>query len=323
MEIVCPGCKTRFSFDDRKVGTEGVKLRCSKCHAIFRVVRKSSPPAASPSQPLSRPHGSSAVKVIVANESGAFCAAVKKVLALEPFVVFTYNDGKEAFEAIESLKPDVVLLDVALPSMYGFEICEAVRKDPELAKIKLVLIASIYDKTRYKRSPKSLYGADDYIEKHHIPDMLTPMIYRLVSEQKPLEPPQEKITPKEEEAKALPQELSPQELSAQEARRQELRQGEEEETRPSPVATAPELSDAHVKARRLARIIVSDIVLYNQAKVEEGVKGDTFYNLLSDDIEEGRSLYERRVPEEVRNGTAYLHDAFEELIARKRRELNL
>lgn len=321
MLIVCPGCKTQFSFDETKVGTEGIKLRCSKCHAIFKVVRKSAPAPAPPLQPT-QPSGRNAVKVVVANESGAFCTAVKKVLASEPFDVFTYNDGKEAFAAIESLKPDVVLLDVALPSMYGFEICESVRKNPVLASIKLVLIASIYDKTRYKRSPKSLYGADDYIEKHHIPDALTAMIYRLVAEQKQLETPQGKLPP-QEEATAMPQELTPQERTAQEASRRELRLDEEEETQPSSLASAPELSDAHAKAKRLARIIVSDIVLYNQAKVEEGVKGGTFYKLLADDIGEGRSLYERRVPEEVRNGTAYLHDAFEELIARKRRELNL
>ncbi|HLO24863.1 MAG TPA: zinc-ribbon domain-containing protein, partial [Geobacteraceae bacterium] len=40
MLIVCPSCKTKFSFDDKKVGAVGVKLRCSKCHAIFRVIRK-------------------------------------------------------------------------------------------------------------------------------------------------------------------------------------------------------------------------------------------------------------------------------------------
>ncbi|HEY6839176.1 MAG TPA: response regulator [Geobacteraceae bacterium] len=322
MLIVCPGCKTRFSFDETKVGTEAVKLRCSKCQAIFRVVRKSAPSTPPPPAQSAQSSSSNAVKVVVANESAAFCTAVKKVLATEPFDVFTYNDGKEAFAAIENLKPDVVLLDVALPSMYGFEICEAVRKSPELSSIKLVLIASIYDKTRYKRSPKSLYGADDYIEKHHIPDALTPMIYRLVAEQKQLETPQGKLPP-QEEATAMPQEFTAQERTAQEASRRELRMDEEEETCPASLASAPELSDAHVKAKRLARIIVSDIVLYNQAKVEEGVKGGTFYELLADDIGEGRSLYERRVPEEVRSGTAYLQDAFEELIARKRRELNL
>jgi CheY-like chemotaxis protein len=71
-------------------------------------------------------------------------------------------------DLIEERHPDVVLLDVALPTMYGFEICERIRNTPALSGVKTILIASIYDKTRYKREPQSLYGADDYIEKHHI-----------------------------------------------------------------------------------------------------------------------------------------------------------
>ena len=321
MLIVCPSCKTRFSFDDKKVGAEGIKLRCSKCRAIFKVVRKSAAPSATV-PPVTPPADRPRVTVVVANESDAFCAAVKKVLANEPFAVHTYNDGREALTAIEQLKPEVVLLDVALPSMYGFEVCEAVRKNPELTAVKLILIASIYDKTRYKRSPQSLYGADDYIEKHHIPDALATMIYRLVSDQKPAESPESAPTA-EEEAKAQPQQLSPQELSAQEAARRELRQDEENATLSAPLPDAAPLPEAHIKAKRLARIIVSDVVLYNQAKVEEGVRSGTFYELLADDIAEGRKLYEKRVPPEVRGETSYLNDAFEELISRKRRELNL
>ena len=40
MLIICPSCKTKFSFDDQKVGADGVKLRCSKCRTIFRVARE-------------------------------------------------------------------------------------------------------------------------------------------------------------------------------------------------------------------------------------------------------------------------------------------
>jgi len=331
MLIVCPSCKTKFSFDEHKVSTDGVKLRCSKCHAIFRVIRKA--PASAPvpeikNTSLSQPvpavvQGNLKLKILVANESAAFCGAVKKVLAMEPFEVFTYNDGKTAFAAIEQLKPDVVLLDVALPSMYGFEICEAIRKNPAISTSKLILLASIYDKTRYKRAPNSLYGADGYIEKHHIPDSLVGMIYNLVSGQKSVEPAGGQKLPAEEEGQTAPEWLSKGEIAAQEAVREELKRDEEHETSVPDAPFRPELPEAHVKARRLARIIVSDIVLYNQATVEEGVRKGNFYELLADDIREGRALYARRVSEEIRQDASYLEDAFEELIAKKKREYNL
>jgi len=322
MLIVCPGCRTKFSFDEKKVRADGIKLRCSRCNAIFRVVRKSPEPVAPPSGGTARsllPR----IKVVVANESTAFCKAVTNVLANESFDVYSYNDGREAFNAILQLKPDVILLDVALPSMYGFEICDAIRKNPEIASVKAILIASIYDKTRYKRAPLSLYGADDYIEKHHIPDSLTAMIYRLVSCQKPVEQPRDAQPTDEEEAQAASQQLSSSEMNAQAITRQELKRDEESATSLAMAQSEPEFTEALTKARRLARIIVSDIALYNQTKVEEGIMNGTFYELLADDIAEGRALYIRRVSEEIRKNSSYLEDGFAELIAKKTKELGL
>ncbi|HTG81247.1 MAG TPA: response regulator [Geobacteraceae bacterium] len=324
MLIVCPSCKTKFSFDEQKVGAEGVKLRCSKCSTIFRIVRKA---ASAPPAPVEAPQPAEApaparVTVVVANESPAFCSAVQKVLASEPFDVFTYNDGKVALAAIEQLRPDVVLLDVALPSLYGFEVCEAVRKNPDLSSTKLILIASIYDKTRYKRTPSSFYGADDYIEKHHIPDLLVALIYKLISGQKQVEASRGKKLPVEAEAQAAVDWPSKGELAAQNAAREELKR-DDEETSAVPPPSSTVLPEDHLKAKRLARIIVSDIILYNQGKVEDGIRNGTFYELLADDIGEGRSLYARRVADDIHQATSYLEDAFEELIAKKRREFGL
>lgn len=322
MLIVCPNCKTKLGFDEQKVSAVEIKLRCGKCRALFKIVRKVRQPASPPSSTIPAHGSGSRIMVVVAHESAAFCSAVKKVLAPEPFDVFTYNDGKEALAAIEQIKPEAVLLDVSLPSMYGFEVCEAVRKNPAVSSVKLILIASIYDKTKYKRSPNSLYGADDYIEKHHIPDSLAATIYRLVAGHDPADSALGDNPPAEEGEKVPPQ-LSAQESADQESTLRELQRDEEDVTLPSVSPPAPELSEAHVKARRLARIIVSDIALYNQAEVEEGIRNGNIYTLLADDIREGRALYDRRVPEEIRSCSSYLKEAFEELIAKKKQELNL
>jgi len=101
-----------------------------------------------------------------------------------------------------------------------------------------------------------------------------------------------------------------------------LKHEEEEETTVSP-ETVSRMPEARVKARRLARIIASDIALYNQKAVEEGVRASTFFSLLADDIAEGRALYQQRVAEEIRSTTTYLDDAFSDLIDKVRKELNL
>jgi predicted Zn finger-like uncharacterized protein len=318
MIVGCPSCQTKFRLDDEKVVTE-IRLRCTKCRTIFRVVKRAA--AIAPVQAPSPP-AVSRTSVFVAHESPSFCAAVQKVLSHEPFDVRPFNDGLQVLEAVRGERPAVVLLDVALPSMFGFEVCENIRADGDLSGVKIILIASIYDKTRYKRMPTSLYGADDYVEKHHIPDELAAKIYRLTAGQQPVEQgaPEEKP---DGQAITEPAADSAGELMEQQEQREELRQMEEQETTAPPPHAPQDLSEGHVKARRFARIIVSDIALYNQAKVEEGVRNGTFFDLIADDIREGRSIYVQRVAEEVREGTSYLEDALAELIEKKKRELNI
>lgn len=89
-----------------------------------------------------------------------------------------------------------------------------------------------------------------------------------------------------------------------------------------PVPKRPSVSPLHEKAKRLARLIVSDIVLYNQAAVEEGIRNDNFFETMSHDVQEARNLYASRVPDEIRKDTTYLDDAFNDLIERKKRELS-
>ncbi len=52
-------------------------------------------------------------------------------------------------------------------------------------------------------------------------------------------------------------------------------------------------------ARRLSRAIVSDVALYNQAKVQEGIENDTIFEVMEDELEEGRKLYLTRVSPEI------------------------
>jgi hypothetical protein len=101
-----------------------------------------------------------------------------------------------------------------------------------------------------------------------------------------------------------------------------IRRPEQKPESPPTVQPVRENS-AHEKAKRLARLIVADIVLYNQAAVEEGIRNNTFTEVMAHDIQEARTLYAQRVPEEIRQQTTYLDEAFADLIARKKQELNL
>ncbi len=73
-------------------------------------------------------------------------------------------------------------------------------------------------------------------------------------------------------------------------------------------AMSPEEQKAHDDARRFARLVVSEIKLYNEAKVGEGRKTKDIYGRLKDDIERGRQMYNDRVAADVRDATDYFQD---------------
>jgi len=72
-------------------------------------------------------------------------------------------DGEEAIEAIKEARPDLILLDINMPRMNGYQVCEMVRADPEWQDILIVMLTA---KGRNIEREKGLaVGADDYITK--------------------------------------------------------------------------------------------------------------------------------------------------------------
>ena len=75
------------------------------------------------------------------------------------------------------------------------------------------------------------------------------------------------------------------------------------------------------EARRLARLILSDIIIYHVDKVERGIREDNFFELLRDEIDEGRQYYDSRVPMPVRRDTEIYTETLQQFVQMKREEL--
>ena len=80
----------------------------------------------------------------------------------------------------------------------------------------------------------------------------------------------------------------------------------------------PNSSEPHARARRLARLIVSDIIIYNQDKVVEGIKEDTLFDLLKEDIEVGRTYYEKNIDPAVAEQANYFNQALVDILIKGR-----
>jgi hypothetical protein len=84
---------------------------------------------------------------------------------------------------------------------------------------------------------------------------------------------------------------------------------------PPPSGLSPEEQKAHEDAKRFARLVVSEIKLYNEAKVSEGRRQKDLYERLKEDIERGRQMYAERVPGVVRDATNYFYDELVRILA--------
>jgi hypothetical protein len=71
------------------------------------------------------------------------------------------------------------------------------------------------------------------------------------------------------------------------------------------------------QAKRLARTILSDIMLYNQAKVKEGIERDTLFEVLAEELAEGRKYYESMVDEGVREATNFFNEAVADVLLKQ------
>ena len=79
--------------------------------------------------------------------------------------------------------------------------------------------------------------------------------------------------------------------------------------------------DQPEKAMRLARAIASDISLYNEEKIKEGIENDTFFESVSAELEEGRELYKSRVAPALYDATNFYDRAVVDIIIRSKGHL--
>jgi predicted Zn finger-like uncharacterized protein len=352
-------CGAKLKIDDAKIPDKGIRVRCPRCGNVLSVRRPASAAPVSPARNrVSTGMPASAPLILIAHDSDVIRKMISDVLIDGGFRVDTAADGVEALRKANNARPHGMVLDVGLPGIYGFELCERLKGSPETKGIKIVLLSSVYDMRRYKRTPANLYGADDYIEKHHIPDFLSNKFRQLIFPEQfsdgrpkikahaPLDlpemsrPPAREFNPSLLSSEGLPQadrayvSASPPPAVAQKQASKDAFEGtalmpesfsldasifqREECDIPKVEEADPEALE---KARRFARIIVSDIALYNQEAVIEGLKNGTFYELLKVDVDEGRELYERRVPDVIKAKKDYYQEAFDNFIAAARRKI--
>jgi len=107
------------------------------------------------------------LKVAIVEDDEILAKVITEELKEAGFKVFGAMDGEEGLEVVKSKKPDLVLLDVMIPKMDGFQVLETMKKSPETQKIPVIMLTMLGGDEDIKKGLK--LGANDYIVKSQHP----------------------------------------------------------------------------------------------------------------------------------------------------------
>lgn len=101
--------------------------------------------------------------ILIVEDEEFFRQLLSKKLLAADFNVLEAIDGKEGIEKIKEAKPDLVLLDLLLPKVDGFEVLSGAKSDPKTASIPIIILSNLGEEEDVERGMK--LGAADYLIK--------------------------------------------------------------------------------------------------------------------------------------------------------------
>ncbi len=106
-----------------------------------------------------------AVKILLVEDDAFLASVYATKFELEGFSVLHAADGEQGLKAAEKHLPDIILLDILMPKMDGFEMLHRLKQDPKLEPIPVVMLTNLGQKEDVERCLKE--GAVDYLIKAH------------------------------------------------------------------------------------------------------------------------------------------------------------
>ncbi len=107
--------------------------------------------------------GAAPARILVADDNAANVKLPEDLLAFHGYEVEAAPDGEAALASVRERAPDLLLLDVLMPGLDGYEVCRAVRADPALAMLPVVMVTALEDREERVRGLDA--GADDFLSK--------------------------------------------------------------------------------------------------------------------------------------------------------------
>ncbi len=274
----CPGCRTRYRLSPEKIGPQGARIRCKKCGEVFKVNPPGEEAVPKPVEFVAR--------ALVVERDWATAKAVRSTLERWAIGADVIEDGGEALLSLHRKRPDLVILGAGLSGIAAPAIAEILRRNPDLQEIPMVRVAVA---SELSEAPE--FDADHTLEPGDLPDGLGAILKDLGVGKSPSGGAPAPTTPEPATPAAAP-------------------------AKPAAAPARPKAEEASADpdvraAERLARIVVSDIVLYNEDKFAKGAADGNVVELLAAQLEEAGAMFHERVSEELRSKRDFLVEELE------------
>jgi two-component system alkaline phosphatase synthesis response regulator PhoP len=124
-------------------------------------------------------------RILVVDDDPDLVESVSMILEKKNHAVIAAYGGVEGLEKAQTEKPDAIILDVMMPDKNGYEVCKALKDDPEYESIPILLLTAVASKistTTYTHRQGMETEADDYVDKPVEPAELVRLVERLLSQ---------------------------------------------------------------------------------------------------------------------------------------------
>lgn len=105
-------------------------------------------------------------RILLVEDDEALSAVYQSRLELEGFETMEVNNGEKALAAAIEFRPDLILLDVMMPKISGFDVLDILRNTPETANMRVIMLTAL-SQPKDKEKAQSL-GVDDYLVKSQV-----------------------------------------------------------------------------------------------------------------------------------------------------------
>jgi DNA-binding response OmpR family regulator len=109
---------------------------------------------------------SSQKKILLVEDDDGLANVYKMRLETEGFAVKRVPNGEDALASAIEYKPDLIVLDVMMPKVSGFDVLDIIRNTPETANLKVVMLTALSQDSDKEKAEK--LGADDYLVKSQV-----------------------------------------------------------------------------------------------------------------------------------------------------------